>query len=91
MVDPFPGVPYSVGALRKTFGPLWVRGDVCRLTSLVFSASVAQMKKQDATELDLYSGGSGHRFDSFFGCSGRDGSLSQHHHSADAASAALGA
>ena len=30
MVDPFPGVPYSFGALRKTFGPLWVRCDVCR-------------------------------------------------------------
>jgi hypothetical protein len=23
-------VPYSFGALRKTFGPLWVRCDVCR-------------------------------------------------------------
>src|SRR5580693_10790437 len=30
MVDPFPGVPYSFGALRKTFGPLWVRCDSCR-------------------------------------------------------------
>jgi hypothetical protein len=30
MVGPFRGVPYSFGALRKTFGPLWVRCDVCR-------------------------------------------------------------
>jgi len=30
MVDPFRGVPYSFGALRKVFGPLWVRCDVCR-------------------------------------------------------------
>jgi hypothetical protein len=25
MVAPFPGVPYSFGALRKTYGPLFVR------------------------------------------------------------------
>jgi hypothetical protein len=30
MVGPFRGVPYSFGALRKVFGPLWVRCDVCR-------------------------------------------------------------
>jgi len=30
MVSPFRGVPYSFGALRKVFGPLWVRCDVCR-------------------------------------------------------------
>ena len=30
MVDRFPSVPYSFGALRKVFGPLWVRCDVCR-------------------------------------------------------------
>jgi hypothetical protein len=30
MVAPFPGVPYSFGALRKTYGPLFVRCDVCR-------------------------------------------------------------
>ena len=30
MVDRFSGVPYSFGALRKVFGPLWVRCDVCR-------------------------------------------------------------
>jgi hypothetical protein len=30
MVGRFPGVPYSFGALRKTFGPLWIRCDVCR-------------------------------------------------------------
>ena len=30
MVGPFRGVPYSFGALRQFFGPLWVRCDVCR-------------------------------------------------------------
>jgi hypothetical protein len=30
MVGRFPGVPYSFGALRKTFGPHWIRCDVCR-------------------------------------------------------------
>ena len=30
VVGLFRGVPYSFGALRKTFGPLWVRCDVCR-------------------------------------------------------------
>ena len=30
MVGPFRGVPYSFGALRKPFGPLWSRCDVCR-------------------------------------------------------------
>jgi hypothetical protein len=30
MVGPFNGVPYSFGALRQTFGPLYVRCDVCR-------------------------------------------------------------
>ena len=30
MVGPFRGVPYSFGALRKVFGPLWVRSDGCR-------------------------------------------------------------
>ena len=30
MVGPFPVVPYSFGALRQTFGPLFVRCDVCR-------------------------------------------------------------
>jgi hypothetical protein len=29
MVGPFPGVPYSFGALRQTYGPLFVRCDVC--------------------------------------------------------------
>jgi hypothetical protein len=30
MVSPFPGVPYSFRALAKTYGPMWVRCDVCR-------------------------------------------------------------
>jgi hypothetical protein len=28
MVGPFPGVPYSFGALRQTYGPLFVRCDL---------------------------------------------------------------
>jgi hypothetical protein len=35
MVDPFQGVPYSFGALRKTFGPLYVRCDLCRRFALL--------------------------------------------------------
>jgi hypothetical protein len=35
MVDPFKGVPYSFGALRKTFGMLYVRCDVCRSFALL--------------------------------------------------------
>jgi hypothetical protein len=35
MVDPFKGVPYSFGALRKTFGRLYVRCDVCRRFALL--------------------------------------------------------
>jgi hypothetical protein len=30
MVGPFPAVPNSFGALRQTYGPLFVRCDVCR-------------------------------------------------------------
>lgn len=30
MVGPFPGVPHSFGASRQTYGPLFVRCDVCR-------------------------------------------------------------
>ena len=30
MVDRFPGMPFSFGALRKTFGPLYLRCDICR-------------------------------------------------------------
>jgi hypothetical protein len=30
VVGPFPGVPYSFDALRHTFGPLFVRCDICR-------------------------------------------------------------
>jgi hypothetical protein len=36
MVDGFRGVPYSFGALRKTFGPLWIRCDVCRRYARLF-------------------------------------------------------
>ena len=36
MVGPFRGVPYSFGALRKTFGPLWIRCDVCRRYARLF-------------------------------------------------------
>jgi hypothetical protein len=35
MVDRFKGVPYSFGALRKTFGPLYIRCDLCRRFALL--------------------------------------------------------
>jgi hypothetical protein len=35
MVDRFPGKPYSFGALRKTFGPLYIRCDLCRRFALL--------------------------------------------------------
>jgi hypothetical protein len=35
MVDRFPGKPFSFGALRKTFGPLYLRCDICRRFALL--------------------------------------------------------
>ena len=35
MVDLFPGKPFSFGALRKTFGPLYLRCDICRRFALL--------------------------------------------------------
>jgi len=40
MVGPFPGVPYSFGALRQTFGPLFVRCDVCRRYARLYLADI---------------------------------------------------
>ena len=40
MVGPFPGVPYSFGALRETFGPLFVRCDVCRRYARLYLAEI---------------------------------------------------
>jgi hypothetical protein len=40
MVGPFPGVPYSFGALRKTYGPLFVRCDVCRRYARLYLAKI---------------------------------------------------
>jgi hypothetical protein len=40
MVGPFPGVPYSFGALRQTFGPLFVRCDVCRRYARLYFADI---------------------------------------------------
>jgi hypothetical protein len=40
MVGPFPGVPYSFGALRETFGPLFVRCDVCRRYARLYPAEI---------------------------------------------------
>ena len=40
MVGPFTGVPYSFGELRQTFGPLFVRCDVCRRYHLRLAASL---------------------------------------------------
>ena len=40
MVGPFPGVRYSFGALRKTYGPLFVRCDVCRRYARLYLAEI---------------------------------------------------
>ena len=40
MVGPFPGVPYSFGALRKTFSQLFVRCDVCRRYARLYLAEI---------------------------------------------------
>jgi hypothetical protein len=47
MVDPFPGVPYSFGALRKTFGPLWIRCDVCRRYARLFLRELRDVDYRD--------------------------------------------
>jgi hypothetical protein len=40
MVGPFRGVPYSFGALWQTFGPLFVRCDVCRRYARLYLAEI---------------------------------------------------
>src|SRR5262245_7674848 len=35
MVDRFKGIPYSFGALRETFGPLYMRCHLCRRFALL--------------------------------------------------------
>jgi hypothetical protein len=40
MVGPFPGIPYSFGALRQTYGPLYVRCDVCRRYARLYLAEI---------------------------------------------------
>jgi hypothetical protein len=40
MVGPFPGVPYSFGALLQTYGPLFVRCDVCRRYARLYLAEI---------------------------------------------------
>jgi hypothetical protein len=40
MVGPFPGVSYSFGALRQTYGPLFVRCDVCRRYARLYMAAI---------------------------------------------------
>jgi hypothetical protein len=44
MVDPFPGVPYSFGALHQTFGPLFARCDVGRRYARLY---LAEMRDTD--------------------------------------------
>ena len=40
MVGPFPAVPNSFGALRQTYGPLFVRCDVCRRYARLYLAEI---------------------------------------------------
>jgi hypothetical protein len=43
MVDRFKGVPYSFGALRKTFGPIYLRCDVCRRYAHLYLAELREV------------------------------------------------
>jgi hypothetical protein len=49
MVGPFPGVPYSFGALRKTYGPLFVRCDVCRRYARLYLAEIRDTDSRTKT------------------------------------------
>jgi hypothetical protein len=49
MVGPFPGVPYSFGALRQTYGPLFVRCDVCRRYARLYLAEIRDTDSRTKT------------------------------------------
>ena len=49
MDGPFPGVPYSFGALRQTFGPLFVRCDVCRHYARLYLAEIRDTDSRTKT------------------------------------------
>ena len=49
MVGPFNGVPYSFGALRQTFGPLYVRCDVCRRYAQLYVAGLRDVDYRTRT------------------------------------------
>ena len=49
MVGPYRGVPYSFGALRKTFGPLFVLCDVCRRYARLYLAEIRDTDSRTKT------------------------------------------
>ena len=49
MVGPFPGVPYSFGALRQTYGPLFVRCEVCRRYARLYLAEIRDTDSRTKT------------------------------------------
>ena len=51
MVGPFPGVPYSFGALRQTYGPLLVRRGVCWRYAPLYLAEIGTPTTNENFEL----------------------------------------
>jgi hypothetical protein len=49
MVGPYRGVPYSFGALRETYGPLFVRCDVCRRYARLYLAEIRNTDSRTKT------------------------------------------
>ena len=49
MVGPYRGVPYSFGALRETYGPLFVRCDVCRRYARLYLAEIRDTDSRTKT------------------------------------------
>jgi len=49
MVGPFRGVPYSFGALREVYGPLFVRCDVCRRYARLYLAEIRDTDSRTKT------------------------------------------
>jgi hypothetical protein len=45
----FPGVPYSFGALRQTYGPLFVRCDICRRYARLYLAEIRDIDYRTKT------------------------------------------
>ena len=49
MVGPFRGVPYSFGALREIYGPLFARWDICRRYARLYLAEIRDTDSRTKT------------------------------------------